>query len=555
MTLPPPLNRLRERAANHAAPLLLFGLLVIGAVLTYLQYATIFPDAAATVLDLPGRFWLTVTLLYAVSMVAENFWTGIPHYTGWKKVLALLDLMLLGILVFVTGGASSALTPLYYLQVVLMACFGETRLGTLDEQIVARRGASRATAILPLYYVWYLPALAAAFFVPLGASDEPRVLLQFGGLVGVGLVTRSIARIWRERTAAEVVRAADAEERMRLAQYQAQLARCQAEMAHEGNRQREVLNWINLTAGLTHSIGNEVLAFHHYSQEILDYLDKAENVPEQIEESMEFIYDTNRARLGFINFLQEFAEMMKISAADVRQVPAGLTQIDLHKLIHTVREKVGRFESRELDQNESDPQIQRQLKKNLELGLIIHFESERARHVASGRKPVLDFIFYEFIKNGLRNCSGQRRLKVIVSRREEQVLFRFINDLDVETKDPVSGRSLSCSLCHKHVPALFWLKNSDFLDAFCEPCLKRKVEENLEQCWTPGKTSQGGKGLGLFVIRHFLDQYYFGTTAAGIFSWDTREVYFEVSIPNRLDQRIDAYNGMQEERRKMRVAP
>ena len=148
MTLPPPLNRLRERAANHAAPLLLFGLLVIGAVLTYLQYATIFPDAAATVLDLPGRFWLTVTLLYAVSMVAETFWTGIPHYTGWKKVLALLDLMLLGILVFVTGGASSALTPLYYLQVVLMACFGETRLGTLDEQIVARRGASRATAIL-----------------------------------------------------------------------------------------------------------------------------------------------------------------------------------------------------------------------------------------------------------------------------------------------------------------------------------------------------------------------------------------------------------------------
>ncbi len=548
MTLPPTLALVRDHAAGHADRLILFGLLFGSACFTYVQFATIFPLASQTFLDLPARFWLTVTMLYGLSMVAENFWTGIPHYAGWKQALSLIDLMLLSILIHVTGGGGSALAPLYYLQVVLMAIFAEVDLESWDGRPApTRRGIG---TFLPVYYLWYAPALAAAWFLPLTRSPDLQSGLGFVGLFGVGFVIRNLAGIWRARTMAEVANARDAEERMRFAQYQMQQARREAASAQEDHREREVDNWINLTAGLTHSIGNEVLAFHHYSQEILDYLETAKDVPEQIEQSMEFIHDTNRARLGFINFLQEFAEMMKSSGADVRQVPRGLRTLDLHRLIHLVREKVGRFESRELDADEDDPQIQRQLKKNLELGLIIHFEDEQARQVTSGREPVLDFIFYEFIKNCLRNCSGQRRLKVIVSRREDMVQLRFINDLDIESKAPAPGRSLSCSLCQAQVPALYWLKNSDFLDAFCEPCLRRKVEENLAQAWTPGKTSQGGKGLGLFVIRHFLDEYYFGSTDAGIFSWETREIYFELCIPDRLDQRIAQYNEALQARRK-----
>lgn len=565
MTLPEPFSGLRGRLVRNADRLVFFALLAGGAAWLWGAFYSLVPHGTRPFLDLPARFWLGVTLLWALALVAENFWTGIPHYAGWKKALALVDLLLLAVLTWGTGGLASPVYPVFYLQVVVMAIFGEER--DLAEEAPAARGmfsrlAARVERFAPLYYLWYLPALAAAWFLPVAPWPALRGaggllgwpgFTRFLGLVGVAFLVRHLARLWRARALAEMGFAREAEERMRLAQYQTRLARQQAELVREGNRRREVSNWINLTAGLTHSIGNEVLAFDHYSREILEYLEADREAPPAIRESVQFIHDTNRARLGFIHFLQEFAEMMKLSA-DLRRVPKELISVDLARAIRWVREKVGRFESRELDPADSDSQVQKQLRKNLHLELIVHCETEDARVLSRGRLPVLDFVFYEFIKNSLRNCSGERRLKVTVAKSDGWVYLRFINDLDIEPRHPPRGGTLPCSACRAPHRELHWLRNSDHLDAFCDPCLKRKVEDNLRQCWTPGRSTQGGKGLGLFVIRHFLQRYYFGSTSAEVLNWDTREVFFQVVIPDDLESKIAEHNRQIEGRRRLRAA-
>jgi hypothetical protein len=302
-------------------------------------------------------------------------------------------------------------------------------------------------------------------------------------------------------------------------------------------------NWINLVAGLTHSIGNEVRAIHDETSSMLDIIDKMPHPPEPLWEQTRFIQDINRVRLGFINFLEEFAECLK-SGQGRRPIPQNLKEIPLDEFLPAIRDKVGRFECRNLDPDDPNHQVQLQLNKHLELPMVIQFDPPDQTTLRSGRIPVLEFVAYEFIKNALRNCSGKQALKIVVETRGEWVSILFINDLNIHEKLPPPGKpGLGCSQCRKIVPKVFHVGNSDFSDTFCEPCLRVQIDENLGRSWEPGHTSQGGKGLGLFVIRHFLETFYFGRTHCGVTQWKDHEVYFKITIPSDLAAAIGRHNA------------
>ena len=58
------------------------------------------------------------------------------------------------------------------------------------------------------------------------------------------------------------------------------------------------------------------------------------------------------------------------------------------------------------------------------------------------------------------------------------------------------------------------------------------MTETLEHCFEPGRG--GGTGLGLFLIRYFVREYYRGTITAGILDWERRLVSFDLEIPDDL---------------------
>ena len=68
------------------------------------------------------------------------------------------------------------------------------------------------------------------------------------------------------------------------------------------------------------------------------------------------------------------------------------------------------------------------------------------------------------------------------------------------------------------------------------PCtdagLRVRVEQILDHCFAPGRG--GGTGLGLFLIRYFVREYYHGSIRARILDWARRRVAFELEIPDDL---------------------
>src|SRR5690606_1246051 len=111
---------------------------------------------------------------------------------------------------------------------------------------------------------------------------------------------------------------------------------------------RETENWIALTAGLTHTIGNDILAYDAYGEEALEALAGLRDaLPPEIERNLRFIVESNKARLGFIKFLDEFARARK-DAADGRARPRGLSAIPLPELLRRVRRQVGEVEVADL---------------------------------------------------------------------------------------------------------------------------------------------------------------------------------------------------------------
>ena len=289
-------------------------------------------------------------------------------------------------------------------------------------------------------------------------------------------------------------------------------------------KEQEKDNWIALTAGLTHTIGNDILAYDAYGEEALDALEEFEGeVPDGVERNLRFIYDSNKARLGFIKFLDEFARARKDTAMRSSARPEGLKAIAVEPLLQAVRKQVGVIEVSDLPSDSREPQVVDQRHKFLDLPLRVVFlgDGEGSRTITKGKPGILRFFFYELVKNALRNCSGEQEIEVQVEKTGDRVILRFVNDLAVRLVPAEDGRERYV------LPRI----------AEMEPCsaeeLRTKVADILEQCFEPSRG--GGTGLGLFLIRYFAKEYYSGSVSAAIHDWERRLVAFELNLPDDLE--------------------
>ncbi len=288
-------------------------------------------------------------------------------------------------------------------------------------------------------------------------------------------------------------------------------------------KERDKDNWIALTAGLTHTIGNDILAYDAYGEEALDAIaEQGGDVPEIVGRNLRFIHESNKARLGFIQFLGEFARARK-ETLEGKVRPSGLTSIAIEPTLREIRRRVGEVEIADLPRESRDPAVVEQRRKFLDLPLEVRFEGDDAddRVIRQGKRGILQFFFYELFKNALRNCSGEVPIVVEAAKRDGQVHLRFINDVKVVAD--ASGRL--------RLPRITGM----------EPCsedqLRARVEEILDQCFEPGRG--GGTGLGLFLIRYFVKEYYSGSVSARVFDWSARTVAFELVLPDDLERAFE----------------
>ncbi len=298
-------------------------------------------------------------------------------------------------------------------------------------------------------------------------------------------------------------------------------------------KERETDNWIALTAGLTHTIGNDILAYDAYGEEALEALASFRGeLPPEIGRNLRFIYESNKARLGFIKFLDEFARARKRSLGAAPPRRTGLAEIAIEPLLCATRAQVGEVEVADLPRDSKDPQVRAQRQKFSELPLEVVFRGDgEERSLQSGQRGILQFFCYELIKNALRNCAGREPLRVEVTKEGGRVRLAFLNDLDVQASQDKDGR------------ALFRLPRITAMQPCPEEEFRRQVDEILEHCFEPGRG--GGTGLGLFLIRYFAREYYRGSVRAYVADWQRRLVAFELDLPDDLEAATEGSSGEQ----------
>ena len=81
-------------------------------------------------------------------------------------------------------------------------------------------------------------------------------------------------------------------------------------------REREKEHWIAVTAGLTHGLGNDILAYDAFLDRALEALRGRDGVDPTTLERLEFVRESNRGRLGFLQFLESFARARKSAVED-----------------------------------------------------------------------------------------------------------------------------------------------------------------------------------------------------------------------------------------------
>lgn len=284
--------------------------------------------------------------------------------------------------------------------------------------------------------------------------------------------------------------------------------------------EQEKNNWIALTAGLTHGLGNDILAYDAYLSAVLTDLTRGE-VGEESVSQLQIMRDSNRGRLGFLQFLEAFARQRKENPGGGAAPPPS--DIAVVPLFERVRQHLAAVETANLPPSGADPAVDRLLRKfrDLELRVVAHHED--AGRLRRGHPGVIEFFAYELLKNALRSASGLRPLELHLDLDEHFQVWRLRNDVEVSEEPGV------CPRCGQGPRTLRTIVRRREEGPACEGCLASHLQAMLESSFEPGKG--GGTGLGLFLIRYFLQTYYGGQITAGVDDPAVPSVYFELTIP------------------------
>jgi hypothetical protein len=285
--------------------------------------------------------------------------------------------------------------------------------------------------------------------------------------------------------------------------------------------QQETDHWIAVTAGLTHGLGNDILAYDVWLREIERALGGVAQVPEKVRERLRLLVDSNRGRLGFLQFLDAFARQRQHAAGDAP--PPATEPVELVALLEKVRRNLAQVEIADLPPEGSDAAVDRQIRKLRDLALTIRCEDPAAGRLASGQRGLIEFVAYELLKNALRSATGGRPLVARLDRSANGVALSLENDVQVELSE---GTCPSCGRAGR----LRRVQRRRDAAAACDACFGKALQRLLDESFAPGKGS--GTGLGLFLIRYFLSTFWHGAVRATVVDEAVPLVRFTVELPD-----------------------
>jgi hypothetical protein len=289
--------------------------------------------------------------------------------------------------------------------------------------------------------------------------------------------------------------------------------------------QQETEHWIAVTAGLTHGLGNDILAYDVWLREIERELAGVAVIPPRVRDRLRFLVESNRGRLGFLQFLDAFARQRQAAAGNAPPPPSE--PVALVPLLERVRHNLAQVEIADLPPEGSDPGVDRQIKTLRDLKLEIRCDDPAASHLARSQRGLVDFVAYELLKNALRSATGERPLVATLSRHGSRVELALENDVQVEAS---SG---SCPMCGRSGPLRRVRRRRDAAPA-CEHCFGASLQRLLDESFAPGRGS--GTGLGLFLIRYFLSTFWHGEVRARVVDAATPIVRFAVDLPETVPE-------------------
>jgi hypothetical protein len=285
--------------------------------------------------------------------------------------------------------------------------------------------------------------------------------------------------------------------------------------------QQEKEHWIAVTAGLTHGLGNDILAYDVWLREIEGALGDVAAVPERVTRRLRFLVDSNRGRLGFLQFLDAFARQRQSAAGDAPPPPSE--PLELVPLLERVRRNLAQVEIADLPPEGSDAGVDRQIRKLRDLPLAIRCDDPAAGRLARGQRGLVEFVVYELLKNALRSATGALPLTAVLHRSARGVELALDNDVQVDEANGVCPRCGASGRLRKV------RRRRDAAPA-CDACFGAALQFLLDESFAPGKGS--GTGLGLFLIRYFLATFWNGDVRARVVDAATPTVRFTVDLPD-----------------------
>lgn len=304
--------------------------------------------------------------------------------------------------------------------------------------------------------------------------------------------------------------------------------------AEERRAQREIElaaaekeHWIAVTAGLTHGLGNDIVAYDAWLAEAGRALAATPPLLMRAQERIGAVAASNRGRLAFLQFLDALARQRQIAAGDAPPLP--FEPIALPELLVQARRKVAEVESADLPSAGSDPAVDRRRRLLTELPLEIELATPRAATLRRGQRGAVDFFAYELLKNALRSATGRTPLHARLDWRDGVLTLALENDVEVDESPRGDGAAERCVRCGAAGPLLRVRRRRDAPPA-CARCFPAAFAALLEQSFAPGKGA--GTGLGLFLIRYFLATFWNGTLTAQVVAAAPPRVAFTLALPD-----------------------
>ena len=342
----------------------------------------------------------------------------------------------------------------------------------------------------------------------------------------------------------------------------------QEEHRERATRQRAE-DWMYFTIGLTHEFANEIQCYSFHAPRIRIFLETLQNYSERLPESLwqdfrseleqellrelnikiptkeslneieaytrecdfdsiiwgtRWIEETNKERMGFVEFLQKFADYLLKKSQDIEELnDRGI--VSLPELKDKIRARIREVaRARNLEPAEKW--------QNQEIIL----EGD-CTNIDNADEAVVRFILHEMIKNALKFSRWILNGEIVPVRLEVSRQRDLINIKTITHLAFFAENAGYCQNCGKRAKKRYRPKARiaavGYHGFLCDNCFHEEMKKTLKIC------GSRGDGSGLFMIQFLIRLLYSLRVKSDIITWDEnkdeRLVYFEIQIPNDVE--------------------